>query len=75
MLERARAFQISHTFDVKSLDELQAFYKADKTGFVKMDAALLNDPAFEVIKKEFSLTPRCLPFADEGKKVVVGRSY
>mgnify|MGYP001617800013 FL=1 len=75
LLVRAQAFQNSHIFDVKSVGEVREFYKADKTGFVRMDTALLSDPGFEAVKKEFSLTPRCLPFADEGRKVIVGKSY
>ena len=28
-----------------------------------------------VICDEFSLTPRCMPLADGGKKVLVGKAY
>lgn len=75
LLDRARTFMNTHIFDVKSAGDVREFFKAEKVGFVRMDAALLSDPAFESIKKEFSLTPRCLPFADEGRKVIVGKSY
>lgn len=75
LLDRARSFMNSHIFDVKSVGEAREFFKADKVGFVRMDAALLDDPAFAGIKKELSVTPRCLPFADGGKKVVIGKSY
>jgi prolyl-tRNA synthetase len=75
MLAKARGFMESHITDVKSVTEAHEFFKTEQTGFAKMDAKFLSDPAFEAIRKEFSVTPRCLPFADEGRKVVVGKSY
>jgi prolyl-tRNA synthetase len=44
-------------------------------GLVRCDVALLNDPKMDETRKAYSLTPRCMPFADEGKKVLIGRSY
>lgn len=75
LFDRAQKFLSGHVFDVKSVDEAKEFFKADKTGFVRMDAALLDDPGMDAVRKEFSVTPRCLPFADEGRKVVIGKSY
>lgn len=75
MLARAAQFRDGRIFDVKSMAEVKEFFAAGKTGFVKMDAALLDDPAREAVFKEFALTPRCLPFADEGRKVIVGKAY
>lgn len=72
---RALAFRDARIFDVKSLDDIKDFFAADKMGFVKMDAKLLEDAKRDAVFKEFSLTPRCLPFADEGKTVIVGKSY
>jgi prolyl-tRNA synthetase len=75
ILERARKFRDARIFDVRSIDDVKDFFGADKAGFVKMDAGLLKDAAREAVFKEFSLTPRCLPFADGGKAVIVGKSY
>ena len=77
MFARAKAFRDSHIFDIATMDEMKAFFAdANKVGFVRIDAdAIVDSPAFEAIKKEFSVTPRCLPYADNGKKVIVGRSY
>jgi prolyl-tRNA synthetase len=75
MYKRAKDFLDSHIFEVKTLDEVATFFKEERTGFVKMDVALLDDPRFEELKKAFAITPRCIPFADNGKKVVVGKSY
>ncbi len=75
LLTRARAFRDAHIEEVSSLQEVKDFFAADKLGFVKIDTTLLDDPAFDEIKKEFSLTPRCMPFDDKGQKVYVGKSY
>lgn len=76
MLARARKFMNERIFDVKTLDEMRAFFADErKIGFVRIDTGAINDPQFEAIKKEFSVTPRCMPFADKGQKVLVGRSY
>ena len=59
------------------MDDMRAFFADEtKAGFVRIDAeAIVDNPAFEAIKKDFAVTPRCKPFADGGKKVLVGRSY
>ncbi|NBX65709.1 MAG: proline--tRNA ligase [Proteobacteria bacterium] len=77
MLARATKFTEANLFDVKDLAELRAFFAdAGKSGFVRIDlAAIQNNPEFEAIKKEFSVTTRCIPFADAGRKVIVGRAY
>ncbi len=75
LLARAQTFLDSHIFDIKSLDEMKDFYAANSLGFVRIDTQLLEDSQFEQIKKDFALTPRCIPFADEGQKVIVGKSY
>ncbi len=75
MFGRAKTFLTSNIHDVKTVKEAHDFFAADRPGFVRMDTALINDPAFEAVRKEFSVTPRCMPFADDGKKVVAGRSY
>lgn len=75
LLARAEEFMRARIFDVKSAAEAREFFAADKIGFVRMDAKLLDDPALDAVRKEFSVTPRCLPFEDEGQKVVMGRSY
>jgi len=62
--------------DVSSLKEMRDFFAADEKGGVRLDVSLIQDSEeFEAIKKEFSVTPRCLPFADKGKKVIVAKAY
>ena len=74
LLDRARKFRDTHVFDVKTVADIAEFYKADKMGLVRADAAILNDPALVAVRKEFSLSPRCLPFDTPGT-VLIGRSY
>ncbi|MBI1327143.1 MAG: proline--tRNA ligase [Alphaproteobacteria bacterium] len=75
MFEKAKAFRDSHIFDVKTVDEVRDFFKADKAGFVRADVSILEDKALEAVRKEFAITPRCIPFSDSGKKVLLGKSY
>ncbi len=75
LFKRARDFRDSHIYDMSSLDEMRDFFKKGNIGFVRVDTKLLEQPAFEALKKEYSLTPRCMPFEDNGDKVYVGKSY
>ena len=75
MLEKATSFQNENIFEVSSGKDVDDFYKADRLGFVKADVSLLEDSSYEPVKKQYSLSSRCLPFEDEGSKVVIGKSY
>lgn len=76
LLEKSRARMHAMIHEVMSLKEMKAFFASDKMGAVKVDYALVkNSPEFEAISKEFALSARCLPFADAGKKVIVGKAY
>ena len=75
ILERARKFRDARIFDVKSIGEIKDFFAADKVGFVRADVSVLTDGQRDAVFKEYSLTPRCLPFEFEGRKVIIGKSY
>ena len=76
MLDRARKKMRSMITDIKTLKEMRDFFAADKIGGVRLDYSTIKDSAeFEAIKKEFSITPRCLPFEDDGQKVIVAKAY
>jgi len=75
MHSRAKKFREDHTFDVKNIGEAREFFKADKTGFVRVDSSILDTADYAAVKKEFSVSSRCLPFEDEGKKVIIGKAY
>ncbi|MGH1398353.1 MAG: proline--tRNA ligase [Alphaproteobacteria bacterium] len=76
LLSRATAFRDENIVEKSDLDELGAFFKNKKAkGFVKIDAALIDDPQYEDLKKWYSLTSRCMPLEDDGKTVLVGKAY
>lgn len=75
IFNRAKDLMTQRIMDISSIDEMDKAFAADHTGFVRMDVELLSDEGFEAVKKKYALTPRCRPFADDGKKVLVGKSY
>lgn len=75
MLTKSRAFRDASTFEGKTAADVKEFFAAGKTGLVKVPVAVLDDPALEAIKKEFSLSTRNMPFEDEGRTVLIGRAY
>jgi len=75
LFARAKKFRDEHVFEVKSLKEVADFFAAEKIGFCKADTALLQEKEWESIKKEYSLTPRCMPFEFNGEKVLIAKSY
>lgn len=75
MLDRARSFRDASIHDVSGVKEIGDFYAGGGVGFLRADIAILNDIGLEAVKKEYGLTPRCLPLADAGRKVLIGKSY
>jgi prolyl-tRNA synthetase len=76
MLAKARARMEAQVFSATSLKEVRDFYAAEKQGAMKLDYALVKDSEeFAAIAKEYSIAPRCIPFADDGKKVIVAKAY
>lgn len=76
MLENARKRLSGIVTEIGSLKEMRDFFTADRLGGVKIDYKLVQgSDEFEAIKKEFSVTTRCLPFADKGQKVIVAKAY
>lgn len=62
-------------YNVSTLDQVKEFFTTDGKGFVRMPVAMLDNEAYQVFKKENALSSRCLPFEDEGRMVLVGKSY
>ena len=62
--------------DVASLDEVHQFFSDESNvGQVRFDVNFLQDEAFAKLMSDFSVTPRCIPFENDGEKVIVGKSY
>ena len=75
MFDRAKAFMDAHIHDVADMDAVRAFFAEGRAGFVRIDSAALQGDAWPGIAKEFALTPRVMPFADKGQKVLIGKAY
>ena len=75
LYKRAEGFLNDNITDVPSLDDMKDFFAVERPGFVKIAADEIEKEAFQPITKEFAVTSRCLPFADEGQTVIVGRAY
>jgi prolyl-tRNA synthetase len=76
MLVRATERLKSQIHDVSSLKELRDFFAAEKQGGLRIDYSLVEGSAeYEAIAKEFSLSTRCLPFEDNGRKVIIAKAY
>jgi prolyl-tRNA synthetase len=77
LYQRALDFQNGNIKDVSSVDEMRAYFADEKNiGFVRIDYSAVKDGGvMDAMKKDFAVTTRCLPHADKGQKVLVGRSY
>ncbi len=76
MFEQAKAFRDANITTVETASDIGKFYakKANK-GFVRAPVSVLDEELFQKIAKEHALTPRCIPFEDEGRMVLIGKSY
>ncbi len=75
LFNRAKTLRDENIHDVTDLAALDEFFKAERIGFARIDSALIEDAEYERICKSYSLTSRCLPFSDDGTKVLVGKAY
>lgn len=75
LLERHRAFTKANIIDGQSVKDIRDFFAAGKIGYVRVPVEVLNDPELEKVKDEFKLSTRCMPFEDNGKKVLIAKSY
>lgn len=60
---------------VTTFSDVKEFYTSGQVGFIRMPVEILDQPEYQTFKKEHSLTSRCLPFEDEGRMVLIGKSY
>ncbi len=76
LFNRAKTFYDDNITDVDTLLEIMDFFRNDANiGFVRVDSTIMDLPTFEESLKSHSLTTRCMPFADDGKKVLIGKAY
>lgn len=75
LFERAQAIVADNLSDVTDLDALQQLYQDDYQGLARIPTSFIEDDQYKQLAKEFSLSERCLPFADNDTMVVIGRAY
>lgn len=75
MLARSKRFNDDHIVTTSNLAEIKEFFHTEQIGFVLMDSSLLDNQAFIDIRKEYAVSPRCLPFEFKGQKVLIGKAY
>ncbi len=76
MLARSKEFRDNNVKDVDSLKDVISYFKNDANiGFVRADIGMMEDNGFEEVLKEYSLSTRCMPFTDNGRKVLIGKAY
>lgn len=75
MYKRATHFMNDNTYQMQSLDDAREFFASGKIGYVKMGSSILDTEEYEQLKKDHSVSSRCLPFEDDGKTVIIGKSY
>ena len=75
MLARSRSFRDENTHEGQTLADIEAFFKAGKTGLVKVPVAVLEDVGLDAVMKEYGLTTRCMPFVDNGRTVLIAKAY
>ena len=75
MLAKSRAFRDENTHDVLDVAGIRDYFEAENIGFVKSPAAVLDDPNLAAVMKGYSLSARNMPFADDGKTVLIAKAY
>lgn len=75
LLERARSFMDENTLEVSDVAGIRAFFEQNNIGFIRVAVSVMQESGYDELMKEFSLTTRCMPFADDGKIVIIGKAY
>lgn len=74
LYKRAYDMSRSRVKEGNSVSDVKEFFK-NETGFIKVPVSILKDESYETVRKENALSSRCLPFEDEGRTVLIGKSY
>ncbi|OED44276.1 proline--tRNA ligase [Chromatiales bacterium (ex Bugula neritina AB1)] len=75
LFERAKAIVSDNLADADNIDSLENMYTNDYQGLVRIPAELIDEEQYKKVARQFSLSERCLPFADNNNMVVIGRAY
>lgn len=75
LYERSKARTLENIFEVNSAADIRKFYEGQKTGFVRLPVSMIMNEDVVAVRKEFSLSNRCIPFSSNGEFVLIGKSY
>jgi prolyl-tRNA synthetase len=75
IFDRAKTRMLGHIKTTESLAELRQIFEAGEAVQVLIPTDLTKEPEYEAIQNDFSVTSRCMPFAENGEKVLVGKAY
>lgn len=76
MFETAKTKSRARVYNATTLDQVKGYFaEGTELGFVRMPVELLQNADYQTFKKDNSLSSRCLPFEDEGRMVLIGKSY
>ena len=75
MYQRAKDFMEARIVDIADAKALDKLFKKKHDGFARMDAAQLDEVGVQKAMDAHKLTARCLPLADDGKIVLIGKAY
>lgn len=76
MYDTAYARSRARIYNATTFDQVKEYFAEGKQlGFVRMPVEILENVAYQAFKKDNSLSSRCLPFEDEGRMVLIGKSY
>ncbi len=76
MYETAKTKSRARVYNATTLDQVKGYFaESQDLGFVRMPVELLQNADYQTFKKDNSLSSRCLPFEDEGRMVLIGKSY
>ncbi|MEK7801241.1 MAG: proline--tRNA ligase [Pseudomonadota bacterium] len=75
MYDKAMRESRARVFTATTLGQVKEFFTSGQVGFVRMPVEILEQPEYQIFKKDNSLSSRCLPFEDEGRMVLIGKSY
>ena len=75
LLEGKRKEMMDRILDVSSVEEAREVFDKGHMGFVRMDYSLAKGDAYTKLENVHALSARCLPFENDGEKVLIGKSY
>lgn len=75
LLTTARQKMMDRVIELDTVDDLDDYYTNGGDGWAKMPATVLDNDRLGEIYDAHALSSRCLPLADDGQTVLIGKSY